>query len=134
MCILSVPQLLELHRAEGNHFLSKSPRNWLKVCASPNQDSDAKLAVLALRCFDSGPVFLDDVDHLPGFRIFGCPFFLRAWPGDTEKWPHFDTQLAARRRAMRLRRSEGDLIFLSCAGSEDLREDFVQALDQSGVR
>ena len=101
--------------------------------AGPNQDSDAKLIVLAFRCFDRGPVFLDDADHLPGFRIFGCPFFFWAGPGDTEKRPYFNAQVAARRRVVSLGWGEGYLVFLPCAGSKDLSEDFVQAIDESGM-
>jgi hypothetical protein len=131
---LPFAQLLNLYCAEGNLCLAKSPRNQLQVGAGPNQDSDAKLAVLALRGLDRGQVFLDDADHLPRFRIFGCSFLFRAGPGDTEKRPYLDSHVAARRWTMRAGWGEGHLVFLSCAGSENLGEDLVQSLDQSGMR
>src|SRR5579859_1316471 len=102
--------------------------------ARPNEEGNAILAMLARRCFDGGQMFLDDADHLPGFRIFGGASFLGLWPGGTKKRPHFDARVAARRWRLRGRRSEGHLVFLPGSGPEDLAEDIVQAVHQACVR
>ena len=70
--------------------------------------------------------------HLPGFRIFGCQFFLWAGPGDTEKRPYFNAQVTARRRVVSLGWGEGYLVS-PLRRSKDLSEDFVQAIDESGM-
>ena len=88
---------------------------------------------LSLCCFDRGPVFLDDADHLPGFCIVRCAFFLRAGSGGDEKRPHLHAQVAAWRGAMGRGGGEGHLVFPACSGPEDLLEDFVQAIDQPGM-
>ena len=84
---LAFAQLLDLHCAEGNILLAQFPCDQRQVRSGANQHSDAELLILFLLLFHPGPVFLDDGDNSPGFRIRYCLLFLRAGFGTSEQRP-----------------------------------------------